>query len=118
MKKMKDKVMRTELLEPMVTKLTINMVANDLNNHANYILINSQIILDIWEDATRLLHVFQKNNPDKNLLLQGLSLKEVNEIVPKMLDANIIGSHRIGEIADLIKTTNSYRKYSGIQKPS
>jgi len=115
---MKDKTISIELIEPKVTELTINRIANDLNNHANYILINSQVILDIWEDATRLLQIFQKNNPDKTLLLHGLSLKEVNDIVPKMLDANIIGSGRVSEIANLIKTTNSYRKYSGVNKLS
>ena len=118
MKKMKDKVMRIELLEPMVPNLTINMIANDLNNHANYMLINSQMILDIWEDAARLLQIFKRSNPDKSLLLQGLSLKEVNDIIPKMLVANITGSGRISEIANLIKATNSYNKYSGVQKHS
>ena len=114
--KMKDKMISIELIKPKVTELTINMVANDLNNHANYILINSQVILDIWEDATRLLQVFQKNNPDKTLLLHGLSLKEVKDIVPKMLEANIIGSGRVSEIANLINATNSYWKY--YEKPS
>lgn len=108
---MKDKMISIELIEPKETILTINRISNDLNNHANYILINSQVILDIWKDATRLLKILQKNNPDKTLLLQGLSLKEVNDIVPKMLDANIIGSGRVSEIANLIKTANSYRKY-------
>ena len=116
--KMKDKMISVELIEPKVTELTITRIANDLNNHANYILINSQVILDIWEDATRLLQVFQKNNPDKTLLLHGLSLKEVKDVVPKMLEANIIGSGRVSEIANLIKTTNSYREYSGVHQPS
>ena len=115
---MKDKMISIELIEPKVTELTITRIANDLNNHANYILINSQVILDIWEDATRLLQVFQKNNPDRTLLLHGLSLKEVKDVVPKMLEANIIGSGRVSEIANLIKTTNSYREYSGVHQPS
>jgi len=91
--------------------LTVNRIANDLNNQANCILINSQIIMDIWKDATLLLQQFQENNPDRIVSLQGLSLSEVRDIVPKMLDANIVGSGRVSEIANLLKATDSYREH-------
>ncbi len=104
-----------ELVEPKVTTLTVNKISNDLNNQANYILINSQVILDIWEDVVKILQNFQKKNPDSNLSLSGISIKEVEKVVPKMLNANIVGSGRVSEIANLIKITDSYRDNFEIQ---
>ncbi|MCK5003802.1 MAG: hypothetical protein KAS21_01875 [Candidatus Aminicenantes bacterium] len=110
---MGNKLIDIELTKPEATILTVNKIANDLNNHANYILINSQVVMDIWNDALKIIKLYQKANPDLNISLHDLSFKEVEEIVPIMLNANVIGSGRVSEIANLIKSISSYTDYLG-----
>jgi len=100
-----------ELIQPEVNSLTVKKVAHDLHSQANYILLNSQVIQDIWKDAIRILQKIQKDKPENPIILNGLSLKEVKRIVPKMLDANIVGSERVSEIANLIKLTGTYKEH-------
>jgi len=111
--KMDKKMIHIELIDSEMTTLTVKKISNDLNNQANYILINSQVIMDIWNDVLKIVKLYQKANPEQNISLHGLSFKEVEEIVPVMLNANIIGSGRVSEIANLIKSTTSYREYMG-----
>lgn len=110
---MDKKLINIELISPHTNVLTVNRIANDLNNQANYILINSQVIMDIWRETLKIIELYQKSNPDLNISLNGLSLNEVAEVVPMMLEANIVGSGRVSEIANLIKSTTRYRDYMG-----
>lgn len=94
--------MNRESIQSGFTSLTIARISNDLQNQANFILTNSQIMIDIWNDVIRILEYYHKGDLSRELIFDGLPLDEVKEIVPQLLTANITGSSRISKIAGLV----------------
>lgn len=72
-------------------------IARELKNNVQYIICNSQILQEIWKDAYK---IFKNHQSKKDISLAGLSLEEVNQIFPMMMNDNIEGSARIVQIAD------------------
>lgn len=94
--------MNTENNQSLFSTLSISRISNDLKNQANFILSNSQILIDIWNDVIKILECCHKGDLDKELIFDGFLLDEIKEIIPKLLTANIMGTSRISKIAGLV----------------
>lgn len=75
-------------------------IAHEINNPVNFILSNSQLLVEIWDDLIPLLKKTASLNPDLNVSM--LSIEEVIKSVPKMLNGNIEGLRRIIRIINSI----------------
>jgi len=75
-------------------------IAHEINNPVNFILSNSQLLVEIWDDLIPLLKKTSSLNPDLNVSM--LSIEEVIKTVPKMLNGNIEGLRRIVKIINSI----------------
>jgi len=76
-------------------------IAHEINNPINFILANSQMILEIWNDAEK---VFQDHfERHRDFFISGLSFTNIKEMVPRMLNGNIEGSIRISNIISSLK---------------
>ena len=90
-------------------------MSDDLNNQAHFILINSQVLMDIWRDTIIILKKFQIENPEIDVSLNGINLEEVADTVQRMLETNVFGLGKVREIANLINSVNRYREHLEIQ---
>lgn len=71
-------------------------IAHEINNPNNFIMSNTQIIEQVWDDAVKILG--DHHNEKGDFSLGGLSFDEVREVVPRLLRDIIEGSRRIKSI--------------------
>lgn len=76
-------------------------IAHEINNPINFILANSQMILEIWNDAEKVFQDYFERHRD--FFISGLSFTNIKEMVPRMLNGNIEGSIRISNIISSLK---------------
>ncbi len=76
-------------------------LAHEINNPNNFIMTNTQVIRQVWEDAAVILDDYYRQEGDLNL--GGLTFQEAKELVPKLLQATVEGSRRIKFITDNLK---------------
>ncbi len=69
-------------------------IAHEINNPISFLLANTQMLIDIWENAESII----RNLKDNDLMLGGLSLAEILNDVPRMLKGNLEGTNRISSI--------------------
>jgi len=79
----------------------VSGVAHEINNPNSYILNNTQVFTEIWEDAVKILADYYKR--DKNLHLAGMPFSEARKIAPKLLYGINDGSLRIKHIIDNLR---------------
>lgn len=79
-------------------------IAHEINNPNNFIMSNTQIIQQVWDDAVKILRDYHQGQGDFSL--GGLSFSEVRDIIPRLFLDIIEGSNRIKEI------TRNLRDYS------
>jgi PAS domain S-box-containing protein len=71
-------------------------IAHEINNPNNFIMSNTQIIEQIWNDAVQLLRKYYYEKGD--FILGGLAFPDVEEVVPRLLKDIIEGARRIKSI--------------------
>ncbi len=76
-------------------------IAHEINNPNNFIMFNSQLLLDAWKDTVQILEEHYRKNGE--FTLGGLSFTEMRGAVPKLLFGITDGSQRIKNIVDNLK---------------
>lgn len=76
-------------------------IAHEINNPNNFIMSNTQIIDQVWQDAVK--HLSQKEQDDRNFSLGGLQYSEVKVLMPQLMKATLEGCRRIKMITDNLK---------------
>ena len=84
-------------------------IASELKNKVQFIKGNSQILHEIWKDS---YEIFKNCIKNKDIRLAGLSLEDVNDIVPRILNGNIEGSAKISQIANHLDDSSDVRNKS------
>ncbi len=100
----KEKRMQAKLIE--TNKMTslgtlASGIAHEINNPNNFILTNTQMFADIWQDVQKILQ--EHYNEYGDFSLGGLSFPELKEMVPDMLSGAVEGSRRISNIIQSLK---------------
>jgi PAS domain S-box-containing protein len=78
----------------------VSGVAHEINNPNSYIMSNSQVFAEIWEDAVEIL---KESHDKRELLIGGLPFSRLLELAPKLLGGITDGSVRISNIVDNLK---------------
>jgi PAS domain S-box-containing protein len=89
-------------------------IAHEINNPNNFIMSNTQIIEQIWQDAIKILVEFSQERDDFSL--GGLGFDEVKEVVPQLMQATLEGSRRIKTITDNLKEFSRPKEIDSYQK--
>ncbi|MBN1196376.1 MAG: HAMP domain-containing histidine kinase [Candidatus Aminicenantes bacterium] len=76
-------------------------IAHEINTPISYILGNSQILEELWQDVERVLRE-TVDNPEK-LVLAGIPFTDIREMIPKMLKNNVQGARQISTITSKLK---------------
>lgn len=76
-------------------------IAHEINNPNNFIMANTQMFSEIWQDAVRIMDCQVAEHGD--FLLGGLSFSELKKTLPDLLDGSIEGSRRIMSIINRLK---------------
>lgn len=76
-------------------------VAHEINNPANFIMLNTPILKDVWQGALPVLDEHYERN--KQFLLAGLQYPEMKEMIPSLFEGIIDGVDRIRNIVSGLK---------------
>ncbi len=80
--------------------ILVSGVAHEINNPNHFIMLNTPLLRDAWNDALPALEHWDKNN--SSFRLAGLEWKEMRQEVPQVIDEILQGAERIKTIvADL-----------------
>lgn len=79
----------------------VSGVAHEINNPNSFILNNTQVFAEIWEDAVKVLSDHYRR--DKELHLAGIPFPEIKKIAPKLIYGINDGSLRIKHIVDNLR---------------
>lgn len=71
-------------------------IAHEVNNPNNFIMSNTQIIEQVWDDAVKILREYRQEKGEFSL--GGLSFDEVENVIPRLILDIIEGSRRIKTI--------------------
>lgn len=76
-------------------------IAHEINNPISYILGNSQILQELWEEIEKVL---DKSFPNQSAIaLKGIPFAEIKDLVPKILRNNVEGARQISLITAKLK---------------
>jgi PAS domain S-box-containing protein len=81
--------------------LMVSGVAHEINNPNNFILSNSRLLSNIWEDTRKILNDYYKEHGD--FCLGGVPFLELDKQYPLLLLGILDGSGRINEIINNLK---------------
>lgn len=76
-------------------------VAHEINNPNNFIMLNTPLMMDVWNDIVPVLDGYYRKNGD--FVAGGLPYSEIGESVPSLLSSVLEGSKRIKNIVDGMK---------------
>jgi len=76
-------------------------LAHEINNPNNFIMSNTQIIQQVWDDL--LVMMEEKFHRDGDFQVGGIDYSEAVTIIPQLLKDTIEGSRRIKNITDTLK---------------
>jgi len=76
-------------------------LAHEINNPNNFIMSNTQIVQEVWNEAVEILHEHYTDKGDFSL--GGLYFSEAEEVVPQLLRDNLEGARRIKSITENLK---------------
>ena len=80
----------------------VSGVAHEINNPNNFIMLNSPILKEAWEDALPLLEKYYEENGD--FLIGGMNFTEMRQNIPMLFSGISDGAKRIKQIVDDLKT--------------
>ncbi len=86
---------------PSQHRLSIDQIIPDIKNQLNYMLGNSQIILDIWKEVDKILAVQTAAHPDE--VICGIPLTHLSRVVAELLKDIIQGTLKINNFVRIIK---------------
>ncbi|MEA5114143.1 MAG: PAS domain S-box protein [Geobacteraceae bacterium] len=93
-KKMQTKLLQTNKMAALGT--LSSGIAHEINNPVNFILSNARMLHDAWQDLDLICSEYGRDLVDYSI--GGFTFAEAREILPKLLDGIIDGSHRIRTI--------------------
>ncbi|MCP4353592.1 MAG: response regulator [Desulfobacterales bacterium] len=79
----------------------VSGMAHEINNPNNFIMINTPIIKEAWENVIPILEEYYENNGD--FKVAGMSYTELRENIPDLFSGIIDGSERIMNIVKNLK---------------
>ncbi|UFS69607.1 PAS domain S-box protein [Geomonas sp. RF6] len=88
--------------------LVVSGVAHEVNNPNNFILANSQLLAQVWDDALKILQEYRKEHGD--FILGGLPFDQISSHIPELYEGVVDGSRRINEIINNLK---SFARHGG-----
>ncbi len=88
---------------------TVPKISNELTNHSNCIISNSQFLLEIWNDVIQLLDVLQRKSPSGKILVNDVPLDELRRVMPQIIKSNIKSSGKISKMAELLSGLEEFR---------
>jgi signal transduction histidine kinase len=83
--------------------LVTSSISHEINNICNFMVNNLRITLHTWHDVFKLIKEYESENGE--FLLGGISSKEVDKIVPRLMLSIMEGITRISD------TIDDFRKY-------
>ncbi len=81
--------------------MLVNGIAHEINNPVNFVLLNSGIFQNIWDDVEKILEEYEEENGD--FALGGLSFGESKEKLRSLISGMSEGGKRIKEIVESLK---------------
>ena len=81
--------------------LLVSGVAHEINNPNNFIMANSQLMSQIWQDALKILQGYYRENGD--FQIGGLAFSDLSEHMPQLFAGITEGSRRINDIVNNLK---------------
>ncbi len=85
--------------------LMVSGVAHEINNPNNFILSNSRLLTETWQDNRKILYKYYLEHGD--FYLAGIPFSELDEQIPKLFAGIQDGATRINDIVKNLK--NFYR---------
>jgi PAS domain S-box-containing protein len=79
----------------------VSGVAHEINNPNNFIMLNSPLLKEAWENAMPVLERYYEENGD--FIIGGLNYSEMRENIPDLFTGITEGSKRIKQIVDDLK---------------
>jgi PAS domain S-box-containing protein len=79
----------------------VSGVAHEINNPNNFIMLNSPILKEAWENAMPILETYYEENGD--FIVGGMKFSEMRENIPTLFTGISDGSKRIKGIVDDLK---------------
>ncbi|MGD8241747.1 MAG: PAS domain S-box protein [Desulfobacterales bacterium] len=80
----------------------VSGVAHEINNPNNFIMLNSRIIKEAWQNALPILEDYYKENGE--FILGGINYSEMRDNLPTLLRGINDGAQRIRQIVGDLKT--------------
>lgn len=79
----------------------VSGVAHEINNPNNFILLNANILKDVWRDALPVLQTHHKKN--RGFRLAGMSFEKAENKIGRLIDGTGEGARRIKNIVESLK---------------
>jgi len=76
----------------------VSGVAHDINNPNNFIMLNTPLLKEAWENAMPILEEYYEENGDFSI--GGMNFTEMRERIPNLFAGILDGSQRIKQIID------------------
>ncbi len=81
--------------------MMVSSIVHEINNPNNFVMFNTQLISEAWQDALNILNEYHQNNGE--FFLGGLPYSEMHENIPRLLTGISEGCRRINNIVGNLK---------------
>jgi polar amino acid transport system substrate-binding protein len=76
----------------------VSSMAHEINNPNNFIMLNTPLLLEAWENSRPILEEYYEKNGD--FIIGGMEYTEMRENIPTLFSGILDGSKRIKEIVE------------------